>query len=169
MRRYVRCVNTLLTIERASNREARPHHGTAAIDACRSWEWSVTDPDRPRRNPRDVNARRPARRGHVWGQAVKRINQSNPPKASNAADQINGIAGCRHACSAYDLAYDHQRPLGLLGPLPQHDEGSSNRSTMGRLISPSWRAGSVCLNSLRAVAKWISALVMPQPGLAAAR
>ena len=31
------------------------------------------------------------------------------------------------------------------------------------------RAGSVCLNSLRAVAKWISALVMPQPGLAAAR
>jgi hypothetical protein len=31
------------------------------------------------------------------------------------------------------------------------------------------RAGSVCLNSFRAVAKWISALVMPQPGLAAAR
>jgi DHA1 family inner membrane transport protein len=31
------------------------------------------------------------------------------------------------------------------------------------------RAGSVCLNSLRAVSKWISALVMPQPGLAAAR
>ncbi|WP_376988010.1 hypothetical protein [Bosea sp. R86505] len=31
------------------------------------------------------------------------------------------------------------------------------------------RAGSVCLNSLRAVAKWISALAMPQPGLAAAR
>jgi hypothetical protein len=32
-----------------------------------------------------------------------------------------------------------------------------------------FRAGSVCLNSFRAVAKWISALVMPQPGLAAAR
>ena len=31
------------------------------------------------------------------------------------------------------------------------------------------RAGSVYLNSLRAVSKWISALVMPQPGLAAAR
>lgn len=30
------------------------------------------------------------------------------------------------------------------------------------------RAGSVYLNSLRAVSKWISALVMPQPGLAAA-
>jgi hypothetical protein len=29
------------------------------------------------------------------------------------------------------------------------------------------RAGSVCLNSFGSVAKWISALVMPQPGLAA--
>ncbi|MBN9440357.1 MAG: cysteine hydrolase [Bosea sp.] len=28
-------------------------------------------------------------------------------------------------------------------------------------------AGSVCLNSFWAVVKWISALVMPQPGLAA--
>ncbi len=31
------------------------------------------------------------------------------------------------------------------------------------------RAGSVCLNSFGAVAKWIWALVMPQPGLAGAR
>jgi|APMI01.1.fsa_nt_gi hypothetical protein len=31
------------------------------------------------------------------------------------------------------------------------------------------RAGSVCLNSFGAVAKWIMALVMPQPGLSAAR
>ena len=31
------------------------------------------------------------------------------------------------------------------------------------------RAGSVCLSSLRAVSKWIPALVTPQPGLAAAR
>jgi hypothetical protein len=31
------------------------------------------------------------------------------------------------------------------------------------------RAGSVCLNSRVAAAKWISAMVMPQPGLAAAQ
>ena len=29
------------------------------------------------------------------------------------------------------------------------------------------RAGSVCLNSFRALAKWISASIMPPPGLAA--
>jgi hypothetical protein len=38
-----------------------------------------------------------------------------------------------------------------------------------KYLSAKLRAGSVCLNSFRAVAKWISALVMPQPGLAAAR
>lgn len=30
------------------------------------------------------------------------------------------------------------------------------------------RRGSVCLNSFRAAAKWISALVTPRPGLAGA-
>lgn len=31
------------------------------------------------------------------------------------------------------------------------------------------RGGSVCLNRYRSLVKWISALVMPQPGLIAAR
>jgi IS1 family transposase len=36
-------------------------------------------------------------------------------------------------------------------------------------IGKDQRAGSVCLNSRLAAAKWISTMVMPQPGLAAAQ
>ena len=51
--------------------------------------------------------------------------------------------------------------------LQAYGAGQKRYSTY--IYSASLRAGSVCLNSMWAVAKWILALVMLQPGLAAAR
>ena len=56
-------------------------------------------------------------------------------------------------------------PASVHEPRP----GSRGRPNMHETISGrSIRGGSVCLNSFRAAGEWISALVMPPPGLASA-
>lgn len=54
-------------------------------------------------------------------------------------------------------------------PLEQDVEESPEGPGIFRSPNRPTRAGSVDLNSFGAVAKWVSALVMPPPGLAAAR
>jgi hypothetical protein len=44
-----------------------------------------------------------------------------------------------------------------------------DRTVISRQKAIEFRGGSVCLNRLLGEAKWISALVMPLPGLATAR
>src|ERR1700731_4257425 len=57
-----------------------------------------------------------------------------------------------------------QRRAGSLDYLPDTSD-----FVRWQIVHDDNRAGSVCLNSRLAVAKWISAMVMVQPGLAAAQ
>ena len=56
-----------------------------------------------------------------------------------------------------------------IGDLPLYnDDFGMACKPGGRIEEVARRGGSVCLNSFRAFAKWISALVTPPPGLASA-
>jgi SAM-dependent methyltransferase len=62
------------------------------------------------------------------------------------------------------------RAMGMVGLFPPaHRLTIADLRTMITAAGLEIRAGSVCLNSFRGVAKWIPALVMPPSGLMAAR
>ena len=69
------------------------------------------------------------------------------------------------------LEYEQLTGEEIVGLLKGHR--SSDRLRLDAKLYRAWvgvcRAGSVCLNSRLSAAKWISAMVMLQPGLAAAQ